>query len=109
MRICLIGNNDVTELANTEIKLINTDNDVDIGDDAMDEYCDKITLAAGVTAKDKRLKDSLVASSSSHTENVQKIKKSTEKGDLKSYKFHFTLALSVNLFYFLIFLFFVIF
>ncbi|XP_065205960.1 baculoviral IAP repeat-containing protein 6-like isoform X3 [Planococcus citri] len=69
----VVGNNDTTELAAADMKMINTDNDVDVDDEAMDEYCDKITFAAGVTAKDKRLKDAM--NEGTREENVKKMKK----------------------------------
>lgn len=68
----VVGNNDTTELATADMKM-NPDNDLDLDDDAMDEYCDKITFAAGVTAKDKRLKD--VLAESMREDSAKKMKK----------------------------------
>ncbi len=72
----------MTELATAEVKPVNTENEVDVDDDMMDEYCDKITLAAGVTAKDKRLKES-IPSTSAHEDNLKKIRKAAEKSDVE--------------------------
>lgn len=77
----MVGNNDTTELATADMKMINTDNDVDIDDETMDEFCDKITFAAGVTAKDKRLKDAM--NEGTREENVKKMKK-PDKGKFSS-------------------------
>lgn len=62
--------------------MINPEDFIDVEDDVMDEYCDKITLAAGVTAKDKRLKDT-IAGNGSRDENSKKLKKLSGKGDTK--------------------------
>lgn len=81
-----IGNNETHETAGNDAKVTNVvggsgvggggANDVEVEDDVMDEYCDKITLAAGVTAKDKRLKDSTPTSGSSRgDESAKKSKK----------------------------------
>lgn len=75
------GTSESSETATAEVKMINPEDFIDVEDDVMDEYCDKITLAAGVTAKDKRLKDT-IAGSSSRDDNSKKMKKSSGKGNM---------------------------
>lgn len=76
----VVGNNDATELATADIKMSGgLDNDVDIDDDdPMDEYCDKITFAAGLTAKDKRLKDAMA--DGNREDGAKKMKKPDKGG-----------------------------
>lgn len=74
------GSNESSETSSAEVKMINAEDFIDMEDDVMDEYCDKITLAAGVTAKDKRLKDN-IAGNGSRDENSKKLKKLTGKGN----------------------------
>lgn len=80
--ILFVGSNESSETATAEVKMINPEDFIDVEDDVMDEYCDKITLAAGVTAKDKRLKDT-IAGNGSRDENSKKLKKLSGKGDTR--------------------------
>lgn len=78
------------------MKMMNTENELEVDEETMDEYCDKITLAAGVTAKDKRLKDAV--SEGMRDENAKKTRKADKSKrktlrlrDKKSGKVHETL------------------
>lgn len=65
---------------------INADNDVDVDDETMEDFCDKITFAAGVTAKDKRLKDTMP--NNMREENIKKMKKPGDNSGSDTSKYY---------------------
>lgn len=65
---------------------MNAENDVDIDDETMEDFCDKITFAAGVTAKDKRLKDTLP--NNMREENIKKMKKPGDNSGSDTSKYY---------------------
>jgi len=81
----ITGSKDIAEASSSNTKVADADEDVGVGDEVLDELCDKITLAAGVTAKDKRLKDALTESLL-REENIKRIKKTGDKGTTESGK-----------------------
>lgn len=74
----IVGVNDISELSGGDPKTVDVDEDAGAEDEMLGELCDKITLAAGVTAKDKRLKDALTESL--REENIKRMKKASDKG-----------------------------
>jgi trehalose-6-phosphatase len=75
---------EVSELSGKDTKTVDAEEDIAVEDEVLDELCDKITLAAGVTAKDKRLKDALTESL--REENIKRMKKIGDKGGNESGK-----------------------